>query len=74
MVDPVRTPTAAAADLHLQPFPGSDAALAFALVHVLARDGFLDERFLAAVGQMLPSAGVAVGLDRLLMLLLASTL
>ena len=31
VVDPVRTPTAAAADLHLQPFPGSDAALAFAL-------------------------------------------
>ena len=31
VVDPVRTPTAEAADLHLQPFPGSDAALAFAL-------------------------------------------
>ena len=35
VVDPVRTPTAAQADIHLQPFPGSDAALAFAL---LARD------------------------------------
>jgi len=30
----------------------------------------LDERFLEAVGRMPPSAGVAVGLDRLLMLLL----
>jgi lysyl-tRNA synthetase class 2 len=30
----------------------------------------IDERFLAAVGKMPPSAGVAVGLDRLLMLLL----
>jgi lysyl-tRNA synthetase class 2 len=30
----------------------------------------LDERFLAAVGKMPPSGGVAVGLDRLLMLLL----
>ncbi len=30
----------------------------------------IDERFLAAVGHMPPSAGVAVGLDRLLMLLL----
>jgi anaerobic selenocysteine-containing dehydrogenase len=27
VIDPVRTPTAAAAHLHLQPYPGSDAAL-----------------------------------------------
>jgi anaerobic selenocysteine-containing dehydrogenase len=46
VVDPVRTPTAAQADLHLQPFPGSDAALAFGLLHVLARDGLVDEEFL----------------------------
>src|SRR5206468_3843156 len=32
VIDPVRTPTAQAADLHLQPFPGSDAALACALL------------------------------------------
>ena len=31
-----------AADLHLQPFPGSDAALAFALLHVIVRDGLAD--------------------------------
>jgi anaerobic selenocysteine-containing dehydrogenase len=48
VIDPVRHPTAAAADLHLQPFPGSDAALAFALLHVIAREGLLDEGFLAA--------------------------
>ena len=48
VVDPVRTPTAEAADLHLQPFPGSDAALAFALLHVLAREGLLDLAFLEA--------------------------
>ena len=47
VVDPVRTPTAAAADLHLQPFPGTDAALAFGLLHVIARDGLLDRPFLA---------------------------
>jgi len=47
VVDPVRTPTAAQADLHLQSFPGSDAALAFGLIHVLARDGLVDKDFLA---------------------------
>ncbi len=48
VVDPIRTPTAAAADLHLQLFPGSDAALAFGLIHVLARDGLVDHEFLTA--------------------------
>jgi anaerobic selenocysteine-containing dehydrogenase len=48
VVDPVRTATAAAADLHLQPFPGSDAALAFALLHVLRREGRFDRDFVAA--------------------------
>ncbi|MGH6892928.1 MAG: molybdopterin-containing oxidoreductase family protein [Dongiaceae bacterium] len=46
VVDPVRHPTAAEADLHLQPFPGSDAALAFAMLHVLVREGRIDRRFL----------------------------
>ena len=32
----------------------------------------LDERFLEAVGRMPPSGGVAVGLDRVLMLLLGA--
>ncbi len=48
VVDPVRTQTATAADLHLQPFPGSDAALAFALLHVIRRDGLVDADFVAA--------------------------
>jgi anaerobic selenocysteine-containing dehydrogenase len=46
VVDPIRTETAAAADLHLQPFPGSDAALAFSLLHVIARDGLADRDLL----------------------------
>jgi anaerobic selenocysteine-containing dehydrogenase len=46
VVDPVATPTARAADLHLAPFPGSDAALAFALMHVIRRDGILDRELL----------------------------
>ena len=45
VIDPVRHPTAAAADIHLQPFPGTDAALAFAIVHVLVRDGLIDRPF-----------------------------
>ena len=48
VVDPVRHPTAEQADIHLQPFPGSDAALAFAMVHVLVRDGLIDRAFLDA--------------------------
>ena len=48
VVDPVRHPTAEQADIHVQPFPGSDAALAFALLHVLVRDGLIDRTFLDA--------------------------
>ncbi len=48
VVDPIRHRTAEAADLHLQPFPGTDAALAFALLHVLQRDGLCDSAFLAS--------------------------
>ncbi len=47
VVDPVSTPTARSADLHLAPFPGSDAALAFALMHVIRRDGLLDAELLS---------------------------
>jgi anaerobic selenocysteine-containing dehydrogenase len=48
VVDPVCTPTAQAADLYLQPFPGSDAALAFAWLHVLWRDRLIDYEFVNA--------------------------
>jgi anaerobic selenocysteine-containing dehydrogenase len=47
VVDSLTTETAAQADLHLRPFPGSDAALAFAIAHVLRRDGLLDVGMLA---------------------------
>lgn len=46
VIDPIRHPTAEAADLHLQPFPGTDAALAFALLHVIRREGLLAQEFL----------------------------
>jgi anaerobic selenocysteine-containing dehydrogenase len=47
VIDPVRHDTAKAADLHLQLFPGSDAALAFAMLHILHRDGLADRDFIA---------------------------
>src|SRR5918994_2224848 len=46
VIDPVRTRTAAQADEHLAPLPGTDAALALALMHVVVRDGAHDEAFL----------------------------
>ena len=47
VIDPIRTPTAAAADTYLQLRPGSDAALAFAFAHVIRRDGLVDDAFVA---------------------------
>ena len=46
VVDPRRTPTAEAADVHLQVRPGSDLPLLNALLHVIERDGLLDATFL----------------------------
>ncbi|MBT2386281.1 molybdopterin oxidoreductase family protein [Streptomyces sp. ISL-11] len=47
VVDPRRTRTAEQADLHLQPLPGSDLALAMGLLHLIVADGHLDEEFIA---------------------------
>ena len=46
VVDPVRTDTARAADLHLQVRPGSDVALVLGLIHLLDREGLLDQEWL----------------------------
>nr|WP_298684386.1 molybdopterin-dependent oxidoreductase [uncultured Dongia sp.] len=48
VIDPVRHETADQADLHLQPFPGSDAALAYGLLHVLVREKLIDQAFIDA--------------------------
>ncbi len=45
VIDPIRTPSATAADTYLQLRPGSDAALAFALAHVIRREGLVDHDF-----------------------------
>ncbi|MBB4285744.1 molybdopterin oxidoreductase family protein [Roseospira goensis] len=47
VVDPYRNATAEKADLHLMLRPGTDAALACAVMHVLFRDGFADRAYLA---------------------------
>jgi len=45
-IDPYRTATAAAADLHLPLRPGTDGALACAVMHVLFTEGFADWDYL----------------------------
>jgi anaerobic selenocysteine-containing dehydrogenase len=47
VVDPIRTTTAAEADLHLQPRPGTDAALAFGLLNALQELDAFDDTFVA---------------------------
>jgi assimilatory nitrate reductase catalytic subunit len=46
VVDPRRTPTAVWATRHLQLRPGSDAALANGLLHVMVRENLIDETFI----------------------------
>ncbi|MGW3264113.1 molybdopterin oxidoreductase family protein [Streptomyces sp. NPDC001056] len=48
VVDPRRTRTADLADLHVQPVPGTDLALALGLLHLIIADGLLDEAFIAS--------------------------
>lgn len=47
VIDPIRHETADLADIHLQLRPGTDAVLAFALLHVLERNDDLDQQFIA---------------------------
>lgn len=46
-IDPIRTRTAAASDWHLAPIPGTDAALALGLLHVVLTEGKEDRDFIA---------------------------
>jgi anaerobic selenocysteine-containing dehydrogenase len=45
-IDPYRTPTAQQADEHLMVRPGTDAALALAVMHVLVAEGRIDRAYI----------------------------
>ncbi|HEX4986210.1 MAG TPA: molybdopterin-dependent oxidoreductase, partial [Burkholderiales bacterium] len=71
VVDPRRTDTAAAADLHLAILPGTDVALFNAMLHVLLWEGLCDRDYIAghtegfdeakaAVAEYTPRAAAAV--------------
>jgi anaerobic selenocysteine-containing dehydrogenase len=47
VIDPYRTRTAALADWHISIHPGTDAALALGMMHVLIRDGLCDDEYIA---------------------------
>ena len=47
VIDPYRNRTAAIADQHIKVRPGTDAALALGLAHVIERDGLEDRAFLS---------------------------
>jgi anaerobic selenocysteine-containing dehydrogenase len=46
VIDPYRTGTAEVADLHIMPRPGTDAAVACAVMHVLFKEGLADRDYL----------------------------
>ena len=48
VVDPRRTDTAGAADLHLPILPGTDVALYHGMLHVMLAEGLVDEAYVAA--------------------------
>lgn len=71
VVDPRRTDTAAAADLHLPILPGTDIALYNAMLHVMLWEGLCDDKFVAvhtegfdalkdAVREYTPEAAAAI--------------
>lgn len=45
VIDPLRSPTAARADWHVRPRPGTDPALALGLMHVIVRDRLHDAAY-----------------------------
>ena len=48
VIDPIRTITADKADVHIQPLPGTDAALLLAIIHVLIAEDLIDHEYVDA--------------------------
>ncbi|TMC60270.1 MAG: molybdopterin oxidoreductase family protein [Chloroflexota bacterium] len=48
VIDPIHTLTARSADQHIQPYPGTDAALALSLMHVIVEEGLHRPEWIAA--------------------------
>ena len=48
VIDPIRTLTARSADLHIPPFPGTDAALALGMMHVMVAEGLQQQAWIDA--------------------------
>src|SRR5207249_4930163 len=48
VIDPIRTLTARSADQHIQPLPGTDAALALSMMHVMVTEGLHHPDWIAA--------------------------
>ena len=46
-IDPYRSLTAEKCHLHIAPLPGTDSALALGVMHVLVRDGLVDDDYVA---------------------------
>lgn len=46
VIDPFASLTARQADVHVQPLPGTDAALALGMMHVILRDGLQDQDYI----------------------------
>ena len=54
VIDPYRNATAEKADLHLKPLPGTDGALACAVMNVMLAEGLSDRAFLAELTDFTP--------------------
>ena len=46
VIDPLKTITAEAADVFIQPLPGTDVAMMLAMMHILIRDDLLDHDYI----------------------------